>query len=308
MQASSCPDTQSISTGCCLTIGNFDGLHLGHRQLLESTARLAREQGLEPVVVTFSPHPRLVLTPERPFVPLTEPAQRKALLQAAGAERVLELKFTPDLARLDAQDFLLDTLGSLNVHRLVVGHDFRMGHNPQRGQLEQVADQLGLQLTRIPPVLLGGLPVSSTRIREALANGEVELAQELLGRPYAIRGMIRKGFGRGRKLGFPTANLEDILVLLPADGVYATWAEIDGKFIPAITNIGFNPTFSGQKRTVESFLLDTAGNLYDKAMTLHFISRMRGEKKFSSPEELAAQIATDVQQARATLQATPIHS
>ena len=291
--------------GTGVTIGKFDGVHLGHQALVRRTLEACADDGLDCVVVTFAPHPRTVLTPERPHTPLTTRAERFALLERLGVRHILELPFTRDLAAQPPEAFVRDFLLPLHPRHLVVGHDFTLGRgrsgHPEL--LRELGLGLGFAVEQVPAVMARGEPVSSTRLRRSLAEGDVAVAQRLLGRPYALTGTVAHGEGRGRHLGFPTANLEGAATLLPANGVYATRALCGGRRFDAVTNIGRKPTFGGDRLTVESFLLDAGGDFYGQDLRLEFLGRLRGEQRFADADALSRQIAADVAAARSLLAA-----
>ncbi|MBD5646192.1 MAG: bifunctional riboflavin kinase/FAD synthetase [Desulfovibrio sp.] len=286
-----------------VTIGNFDGVHLGHQALVRRTLEACAAAGLDGVVVTFRPHPRTVLTPERPHAPLSTRAERFALLERLGVRHILELPFTPALAALPPEAFVRDYLLPLHPRELVVGHDFTLGRgrsgHPEL--LQRLGERLGFRVEQVPAVLAEGGPVSSTRLRHCLAEGDVALARRLLDRPYAVAGTVAHGEGRGTGMGFPTANLEGAATLLPGNGVYATRARVGGRSFDAVTNIGHKPTFGGDRLTVESFLLDAEGDFYGADLALEFVGRLRGERRFPDAEALARQIGADVTRARGLL-------
>ena len=294
---------QAPQRGLCLTIGNFDGLHLGHQALIRRAAEAARERGLDFAAMTFWPHPRALLHPGESRAPLASRAERMRLLEAAGVPLAFELPFTAELAAMSAREFVERRLMPLSLSHLVVGHDFRMGRGRGDGAdgLAELGRALGFTLESIPAVEAGGAPISSSRLRAAVAQGDVALARALLGRPHSISGKIVHGDARGRTLGFPTANLGDIEGLPPGHGIYACVAHVKGKRLPAAVSIGVNPTFNGGKTTIEAFLLEGGGDLYGEAMRLDFIARLRDQRKFPSAEELARQIAIDAAQAREIL-------
>ena len=291
--------------GTGVTIGNFDGVHLGHQALVRRTLEVCAENGLDCVVVTFAPHPRTVLAPERPHAPLTTRAERFALLERLGVRRILELPFTRKLAALPPAAFVREYLLPLRPRNLVVGHDFTLGRerSGHPAVLQALGRDLGFAVEQVAAVMAGGAPVSSTRLRGCLAEGDVALARRLLGRPYALAGTVAHGEGRGRGLGFPTANLEGAATLLPANGVYATRALCGGRRFDAVTNIGRKPTFGGDRLTVESFLLDAGGDFYGQDLRLEFAGRLRGERRFADADALSRQIAADVAAARGLLAA-----
>lgn len=285
---------------CCITVGNFDGVHVGHQYLVHEALALANESRLELMAVTFWPHPDVILRPQNPHAYLTTEAEKLELLKNLGVDAVLEIPFSSALACLSPEEFIKQWLLPLHVKKIVIGHDFSFGRD--RSGAPQVLRDLGkkynFDVFQIRAFEIDGLPVSSSRLRRCIANGDVQTAQKLLGRPYSLSGKVKHGFARGGSLGFPTANLEYFDKLLPAVGVYAGEVRAGGKKYRAVTNIGSNPTFDGKKISVESYLLDARIDLYDQCIQVDFLERIRGEKKFSSPAELARQIALDVEQAR----------
>lgn len=289
--------------GLCLTIGNFDGLHLGHQALIDRTRQSAAEKNLDFAVMTFWPHPRTVLAPQKPHFPLMDREERLRLLQAMKLPLLFELPFDNALASQSARDFVEKSLMPLGLSHLVIGHDFSMGRGREgtAEALRKLGAELSFSLERISPVTVDGVPVSSSRLREAIARGDVEMARAMLGRNYSIQGKIEHGDARGRELGFPTANLGEIHSLLPGHGIYACLAHVKGKILPAAVSIGTNPTFNGQKTTVESFLLEDGEDLYGEDMRLEFVARLRDQRKFASAAELTRQIGQDVAKAREIL-------
>lgn len=286
--------------GSCAAIGNFDGVHLGHAKLIEEARRLAEAEDLDFLLLTFNPHPRAILG--KGHVAISDAAERGRLLRETGA-RVLEIPFTKRLARLSPEDFAAEWLEPLKVRRLVAGHDFCLGRE-RAGDLTTLrglGERWNFTIERVEPLLWEGKPISSTRLREAIAGGDVALAAKLLGRPYTLCGEVVRGEGRGGPMGFPTANLANAKTVVPGDGVYATFALTEGKKYKAVTNIGFNPTFAGEKRTIESFLPGADENLYGKKLCLEFVARLRSEKKFASIDDLKKQIAADVSRANKLL-------
>ena len=283
-----------------VTIGNFDGVHRGHKRLVEQTLALCRKHGLDCAAMTFWPHPRALFS-GRHMAPLAEMSVRARLLKHLGVQSVLEVPFTRELAALGLEEFYEAHLAPLNMRLLVVGYDFRLGKD-RAGDFEALkalGERRGFLVHRVSPLLYRQKPVSSTRIREAIENGDMQMAAEMLGRPHAIEGEVEHGDKRGKALGFPTANLRLPDVLLPPDGVYATRLLFDGRFRPAVTNVGFNPTFDGQRRTCESFLIDCGEvDLYERHVRVEFLRRLRGEVRFASPAELVAQIGRDVDEGR----------
>ena len=288
-----------------LTIGVFDGVHLGHRHLIGRLIELARQQNMDSGVITFSRHPREVLAPRTRLPFLTDIEHRTELLKDEGVEEVIPLSFTPELATLSPKEFLGLLKKHLRMRGLVVGPDFALGKNREGNTdvLRQLGEEIDFSLTVVPPLLIDSEVVSSTAIRQALAEGDMKRAQKLMGRPFRLHGQVVAGDGRGIKLGFPTANLEtEAEQALPADGVYTSRAYIDDRAYPAMTNIGLHPTFGGDQRLVEVYIMDYEGDLYGRDLTVDILNRLRGEIKFDNPEELRKQIAEDVKRGKATLE------
>lgn len=280
-----------------LTIGVFDGVHKGHRFLISELFSRAKEANLLSGIITLSQPPEELFNPESKVPYLTTLEDRLSLLKETGADLVIPLIFSPDIATLSAREFVLLLRRFLKMRGLVIGEDFALG-KMRRGNpayLAKLGKELGFGVTVIPPVILNGEIISSTAVRRALAAGDMDKVSDLLGRPFSLAGTVVAGTGRGKALGFPTANLDvPPEQALPEDGVYATFTEIDGKKFASITNIGTNPTFDGGRRTVETYIMDYAGNLYGRTIRLYFIERIRGEKKFATPEALGAQIKVDI--------------
>jgi riboflavin kinase/FMN adenylyltransferase len=287
-----------------LTIGVFDGVHLGHRHLISKLKELTHKQGYASGVITFSQHPQEVLSPNTRLPSLTSLKLRIALLEAEGVDIVIPLPFTPQLANLSPKQFLSLLKEYLKMKGLVVGPDFALGKGRQGDidALRKLGQEMDFSLTVVPPMTIDGETVSSTAIRKVLAEGDIKRAQKLLGRPFRLQGRVVSGDKRGVKLGFPTANLEiEPGQALPAGGVYACRAYIDSQSYPAMTNIGTRPTFGGGPRLIEVYLIDYNGDLYGQELAIDIIERLRGEKKFDTPEQLIKQITEDVKQGKAML-------
>jgi riboflavin kinase/FMN adenylyltransferase len=283
-----------------VAVGNFDGVHRGHAALLAVLRRQAEAVGGPAVVLTFDPHPLKLLRPER-FLPVLTAAEARAeLLQGAGADHVLILQTTPDLLQLTAAEFFQKVLREgLACRAVAEGTDFRFGHN-REGTIDTLAGlcrAADVRLAVVPPLLRGGTPVSSSRVRNALLRGAVREAEDLLGRPYRLRGRVGRGQQRGQSLGFPTANLEDIASVIPAEGVYAVRAVRREETWPAAANIGPNPTFGENARKVEVHLIGYRGDLYGDRLAVDFVERLRDTQKFSGIEALVRQLRADVEQA-----------
>jgi len=291
--------------GSIVTIGNFDGLHLGHRRLLDRVRQRAKVCRLPCVVVSFWPHPLRVLAAALAPPLLISREQRLGLLRDQGVDLCLELPFTPELAALSPGEFVRGTLVPLNARELVVGHDFSLGRERtgNAAVLAALGREYGFTLERLDPVMAGDAVVSSTRVRDLLCAGQVWEARALLGRFHSIAGEVVHGRAAGAGLGFPTANLAAPVNILPKDGVYACRMRVEDVVWPAVTNVGVKPTFGAHERAVESFLLDADIDLYGKHVELAFVRRLRDEQRFAGPEELRLQIAQDVEQVRAVLAA-----
>lgn len=287
-----------------VTIGNFDGVHLGHRALLREIVRRARDLRAASVVYTFHPHPLKVLNPS--FCPprLTSFEDRAALLAAEAIDALVWARFDREYASQEPEDFARATLaGRLGAAELWVGPDFAFGRG-RKGSLDllrRVGDEAGFALRVLEPFAVDGQVVSSTRIRQAVAEADFRTARRLLGRPYALRGPVVHGAARGRGLGFPTANVLPREECLPPPGVYAAWALVGGRRFPAAVNVGPNPTFGGTEITVEAYLLDFAGDLYGAELELVFEAAVRGEIAFRHPDDLTLQIHKDVATVRRLL-------
>ncbi len=289
------------------TIGNFDGVHLGHRAILSRVLSRARELDCQPVAVTFEPHPLKVLRPETPLPLLTTPSQKCRLLEEAGMAGVVVLPFTPEFANLPARDFVRQYFWErLGAREIVVGYDYRFGRDRQGSieLLKEMGKSLGFTVQVVWAVEVNGAVVSSSLIRAMLKLGKVEQAAQLLGRLYRVEGRVVQGKGRGAKLlGVATANIRPDNEILPASGVYAVRAWREGVRYPAVANIGTCPTFDNQELSLEVHLLDFSGELYGERLEVEFLARLREERRFPSLEDLAAQIRTDIANARGMLAA-----
>jgi riboflavin kinase/FMN adenylyltransferase len=293
----------SPQTDTLVTVGVFDGVHLGHKYLISRLREQAREKNLTSGVITFRQHPQEILT-GKDLPHLTTLEQRISLLKEEGIDFVAALTFNQEVARLGANKFINLMKQYLRIRGLVVGPDFALGH--QRKGDSQNLSLLGkggdFTVTVVPPIKTNGEVVSSTAIREALINDNLAKVHFLLGRYFSIQALVTSGVGRGGKLGFPTANLDlDPIQALPTDGVYATWVHLDDQKYQSVTNIGKRPTFDNGERTVEVFLLDYHDNLYGRQLTVDFIEKLRDEQKFSSADKLVKQMKEDVKQSRAIL-------
>jgi riboflavin kinase/FMN adenylyltransferase len=298
-----------------VTVGNFDGLHVGHREILRIVTERARLRSGESAVYTFEPHPRKVLRPGAAPKLLTTLEQKLELIEEAGVDVAVVERFDLEFARRSAIEFVRDVLyARLRPEEVYVGYDFRFGHDREGSMrtLTELGPHLGFAVTIVPEVTVGGRDVNSTRIRELLEAGQVEEARVLLGRPYRVRGRVVEGDRRGRTLGFPTVNLEAENEVLPAEGVYAGRLRVlrgapagaDAE-LPAVVNVGRRPTFKGDAAPVlaEAHVIDWSGDLYGERVELGFVHRLREERRFPDVEALRRQIAADRDAARRRLAA-----
>jgi riboflavin kinase/FMN adenylyltransferase len=292
-------------TGSWLTIGVFDGVHRGHQEIIRQLTAGAHESGAPAVLLTFSPHPAKILA-GRDISCLTTPEERAELLFSLGVDDVITMQFTRELAERSAEDFMAELKTRLGLKKLLIGYDFALGRGRAGNfeRLSQIGRALNYDVQAVEAVRLNEDIISSTLIRQTIADGAVSLAAAKLGRYYSVQGPVVPGDGRGRTIGIHTANVEPPAEkALPANGVYATWAFVGGEKHPAVTNVGLRPTFtSGQAAPrVEAHLLDYSGDLYGKTLKLEFVERLRGEQKFPSVDALIAQIRSDSEQARGIL-------
>ena len=295
-----------------LTIGNFDGLHLGHQALLERVLEAGKAKGFSTLVLTFEPHPVQVLYPERGLKRLFDLKDTFEELGRRGLDGLFAIPFSREFSQLTPQQFFERYIfEALNPGLLVVGHDFSFGADRAGSfdTLNQLCKARGIEIERIQPVIFDGEPVSSSRIRKLLANGDVALAHKLLKRPFYIHGVVEKGFARGRTLGFPTANLALAGETLPTSGVYMTRAHFRGQSHWSVTNVGYNPTFKGKSEftpvKIESHLLDFNEDIYGLEIKLEFYEAIRAEKKFDSIEQLKQQIEKDIEWGRKWIKQRP---
>jgi riboflavin kinase / FMN adenylyltransferase len=298
--------TSGALPGCAVAIGNFDGVHLGHRRLFEVAREHAASRAAAAVALTFEPHPVRVLRPKL-APPLLTPLSRKLeLLASCALDAAVVQPFDLGYAGTDAATFVeRDLAGSLRARDVVVGHDFTAGKGRTRVEgLRPLLDACGIRLHLVDPVASDGLVVSSTKIREFLLEGNVEGAAQLLGRPHDVDGVVERGAGRGRGLGFATANLRPA-AMLPANGVYAVWAAVGGAEYGGVCNVGVKPTLQeAGPVTAEVHLFDFDGrDLYGNCLRAAFLARLREERRFPSLDALRAQIASDVARARTLVDA-----
>ena len=291
-----------------LTIGTFDGVHLGHRAILDEVVRHARRIGGESIVITFEPHPRKLLFPNEPLRLLTPLGQKADYLHEAGIDHVVVQPFDAGFSRLAAGAYVQDFLvRNFRPSAIVIGYDHHFGadRSGNIALLESLAPAAGFEVHQIPAQMIDAAAISSTKIRRGLDSGDVAGAAQMLGRPYALSGTVVEGAQLGRTIGYPTANIlpADADQLVPARGVYAVLAQTeDGRLHQAMLNIGYRPTVAeGLALKIEAHLLGFSGNLYGQAMTITFIARLRDEQKFDSLDALKAQLGQDAVAAAAAL-------
>jgi riboflavin kinase/FMN adenylyltransferase len=289
-----------------LTIGNFDGVHLGHQRIFRLVKEKAQEIGGESVVYTFEPHPVEVLAPQHRPLLITPLEEKLRLIKDQGIDVTILANFSDKFASQTPEDFVKTILyDQIKIRQVFVGHDYTFGKD-RRGNialLKELGRRLGFNVEVVEAVRVGGLVVSSTLIRELIQKGEMREAAKLLGRNYLFSGQVIQGHGRGsRKLGFPTANLKLAGALFPKPGIYAVWAIYEGKRYAAVANLGWNPTFHDQKFSIEVHILNFDRDIYGHPLRVEFVERLRDEVAFRGPEELIAQIKKDVSQARKVLQ------
>jgi len=288
-----------------LTVGNYDGLHLGHRRIIERVKQRASEIDGTSMLMTFHPHPLHILRRERELPFITPEEQKERVIEEMGIDVLFVVPFTGEFSRITPEAFVEKILcRRLGIKGIVIGHDFRFGSQGKGdvALLRRMSHSQGFFVEVVDPVTLEGERVASNRIRTLLADGDVVQSARMLGRPYVIAGTVVRAKRRGTTIGFPTINLRTDYPLIPRNGVYVTEAEVDGRWLGAVTNIGHNPTFeTGMERSIETFILDFNADLYDKEIRVRFLKRIREEERFASVEELKRRIAEDVEIAKAYL-------
>lgn len=291
-----------------VTVGFFDGVHTGHRHLADRLKKEAEERGMLSQIVTFTEHPRQIIQTEFNPLLLSTPQNKLAMLEQTGIDICTSLHFTGELAEMDARSFMQHVLyEELGAGCLLMGHDHRFGHDciTDFNAYRKIGENIGIEVLHSDALLYKDLPVSSSRIRKCLAEGQCDEANDMLGYIYSISGTVVHGLQNGRKMGFPTANLKPYCEYLqiPANGVYAAWATVRGHSYKAMLNIGFRPTINqtGTARTIEAHLLDFDCDIYDEELSLSFVSYIRPERRFDSMKALASQLSMDRDAVRATL-------
>lgn len=289
-----------------LTIGIFDGVHLGHQELLKRLVTGAHQENQPAIVLTFHPHPAILLGGNKEFKLLTTPAERAALLDSLGVDIVITQPFDQAFADQTAEEFMQRLRERLGLRHLVIGYDTALGRGRtgDAARLTQLGSELGFLVEAVQPVHSAEGILSSGNIRKLIQAGDVGAAAQCLGRPYSIAGAVVHGDGRGHHINLPTANIDyPPDKLIPANGIYATWVRVQGEKLRGATNIGTNPTFTPDRQTasLETHILDLDRDLYDQVLTLEFVSRLREERKYTSVEELLRQIQIDIAQTRSVL-------
>ena len=298
----------SLPGPACVTVGSYDGVHIGHQHLLRQMQEAASLLSYHTSVVTFHPQPKAVLAPHLHVSYLTTPAEKIAVLSELGLDLTAILPFTHETARTPALEFIRQLVAHLKMRQLWVGPDFALGRDREGdvAALRRIGQDMGYEVRVVEPLIRDGEVVSSTRIRHLLMRGEIRQATVLLSRYPSLTGQVVLGAQRGRLLGFPTANLAVASErATPADGVYACFAWLDKKRYRAVTNVGVRPSFAGAERTIEAHVLDFRGDLYGLDLKIEFVERLRPEKRFNDLDELIAQIQSDIEQATDLLTQEP---
>jgi len=294
------PHTPKLQ-GSVVTMGNFDGIHLGHQALIDGAVEDARSSRIPSVVLTFEPHPLQVLAPERAPKMLLSHKDKMELLRSLGVDVVMIQHFDLQFAKLAAEEFVrFVLLDRLKAAKIWVGKDLRFGQGRKGGvdDLLRWGTEAGFQVGIVEPILVDGVRVSSSRIRQLITDGKVDGARSLLGRYHFVSGRVVTGHQRGRDLGFPTANISSRTEVLPADGIYATLLHLGERTLLSVSSVGLNPTFGAGPRTIESHILNFHEDIYGAHVKLAFVEKIRDEKKFASTDELANQIRGDVASAQ----------
>lgn len=303
------PLWEAGSPGSAVTIGSFDGVHIGHQRLIRRVRAAADREGLVATAITFDPHPRCVVDPTGCPLMLTSLEERVEFLELAGAQRVIVVAFTPELARWSADRFASVLTERLGMRRLIVGPGFALGHG-REGDVEflrRLGSRRGFTVASVAATTRHGVRVSSGRIRDAMAAVHFSEAIAMLGRPYVLTGRVERGEGRGTGLGVPTANLAvDAGRCVPAPGVYAGWCDVGDGWRPAATGIGTRPTFGGGTITIEAHVLDFAGDLYGRTVRLALVRRLRSERAFGSIAALTVAMAHDISRTREIVRKMPL--
>lgn len=289
----------------CLTLGTYDGIHLGHQKIIRLVVEKARQIDGASCVVTFDPHPRQILAPDSAPDLLTSTKKKIELIEALGVDAICLIRFNPEFAKIEARDFVKDFLiGTLHMRIIIEGYDWRFGKGRKGGVglLREMGKDDGYEVEQVDGVAIDGQVISSTLIRELVILGDLDVAAGYLGRRYSITGDIVEGSRLGREIGFPTANIKPHHGAIPPNGIYAVWVDVAGMRRQGTLNIGYRPTVTEEKkRTVEVHIMDFYQDIYNEEMEITFVEKLRDEEKFPSLEALTAQIKKDVEKARAVL-------
>lgn len=292
------PENNNLFRNPVVTIGNFDGVHAGHKKIFDTLVRTAIVKNGDPLVITFSNHPRKILYPDIPIKVITTVEEKLNAIFNCGVSNIILLHFTREMAEMHAYDFFNDILiKKIDAREIVIGYDHAFGKNREGdiNFLSKLAGEKGIGLTKVDEELLADRPISSSWLREEILEGNIVMANRLLGRIYSISGFVKGGHGRGKKLGFPTANIvpdsEDKIV--PKDGVYAVMVKVADTMRGGMLNIGCNPTFADKQRTLEVNIFDFDRDIYDEQITVYFHQRIRDEVTFESADALVRQIEAD---------------
>lgn len=286
-----------------LTLGNFDGLHLGHQKILLKISQRAKSLGCPCAVYTFDPHPLKIVAPHKSPPLILDQEDKIRLIEGFGTDFLILARFTKEFASKHPREFVEDALVPMKVKEVWVGHDFSFGRGREGTveHLKKLGEEFGFSVNVIPAYRKGGAVVSSSRIRNLIKEGEVKKAKALLGRNYSIKGKVVSGRNIGKEIGFPTANLKTSSELVPANGVYAAYAKVNAKTYPAVLNIGVAPTFGEKEKCVEVHMIGFKDDIYGKRMEVGFVQRLRAERPFPSKEALIRQIGRDVERAKRLL-------
>jgi riboflavin kinase/FMN adenylyltransferase len=290
-----------------LTLGNFDGVHLGHQQIFQRVIEKRRELGAPSIVYTFEPHPLKILQPERFFPLITTIEEKRGIIEKTGIDILICESFTQEFALQAPPDFVKDILHErLKAHEIFIGLDYRFGMKREgnAGLLKALGKKWGIETVILDNIKLDGVEVRSTTIRTYIQSGKVREASRLLGRFYALEGEVIRGKGRGKELGIPTANLKPNKELFPASGIFAVWVFFQGKRFPGVLNIGTNPTFRDQALSLEVYIMDFHDEIYGENLRIEFVEKLRDEKTFPDADALVEQIQKDIVKAREALQSS----
>jgi len=292
-----------------VALGNFDGVHLGHQEILKQTVESAHRKGRDALVYTFDPHPRVVLQKAPDLPQITTPAERAEIFEWLGIDVLILAEFTLEFATQTPEEFVANVLvEELEARNIFIGENYRFGKD--RGgtiqTLRKLAPAFGFSVCVVPPVLTAEAVVSSSRIRECLMQGEIRKANLMLGREFTIEGQVIHGHGRGKALGYPTANIKPEPKLQPPPGVYAVYCRVCGEIFRGVMNIGDNPTFKDRRVAYEVYILDFDKEIYGETIKVYFVERLRPEEEFSTAEDLRVQIARDVERGREILTGGPL--